>query len=74
MNVTRRKLARMIASSTALTGIAIAGASVSAEAQTPAANSDEETQSAHDLLRNNAQALAKVKMPITTEPAVHFKA
>jgi hypothetical protein len=74
MNVTRRKLARMIASTTALTGIAIAGTPIPAEAQAPAADSDEETRSAHELLRNNTQALAKVKMPMTTEPAVHFKA
>jgi hypothetical protein len=44
------------------------------QAQAPAADSDEETRSAHELLKSNAEAMAKVKVPIETEPAVHFKA
>jgi hypothetical protein len=68
MNVTRRNMARMLAATTAIPVLA-----VSDEAQAPA-DSDEETRSAHDLMRSNAQALAKVKLPMATEPAVHFKA
>jgi hypothetical protein len=68
MNVTRRNMARMLAATTAIPAVVI-----SADAQAPA-DSDEETRSAHDLMRTNAQALAKVKLPMATEPAVHFKA
>jgi hypothetical protein len=68
MNITRRKVARMLVATTAVAGVAIP-----AEGQAPA-DSDEETRSAHDLMRSNAQALAKVKLPMATEPAVHFKA
>jgi len=68
MNVTRRNMARMLAATTAIPALAIPAA-----AQAPA-DSDEETRSAHDLMRSNAQALAKVKLPMATEPAVHFKA
>jgi hypothetical protein len=65
MEVTRRKLALTLAATAAIPTIAIA--------QPPSA-SDEETQSAHDLMRTNSQALAKVKLPMTTEPPFHFKA
>jgi hypothetical protein len=68
MNVTRRDMARMLAATTAIPSIVIP-----VEAQAPA-DSDEETRSAHDLMRSNAQALAKVKLPMATEPAAHFKA
>jgi hypothetical protein len=68
MNVTRRNMARMLAATTAMPALAI-----SADAQAPA-DSDEETRSAHDLMRTNSQALGKVKLPTATEPAVHFKA
>jgi hypothetical protein len=73
MKITRRKLA-MLAAAAPLATVAVPGVAIPAEAQTPPADSDEETRSARELMRNNAQALAKVKMPITTEPAVHFKA
>lgn len=68
MKVTRRNMARMLAAATAIPAVVI-----SADAQAPA-DADEETRSAHDLMRSNAQALAKVKVPMATEPAVHFKA
>ena len=65
MEVTRRKLALTLAATAAIPTIAIAQ---------PHSASDEETQSAHDLMRTNSQALAKVKLPMTTEPPFHFKA
>ena len=68
MNVTRRNMARLLAAATAIPAVI-----VPADAQAPA-DSDEETRSAHDLMRSNAEALAKVKLPMVTEPAVHFKA
>jgi hypothetical protein len=73
LKITRRKLA-MLAAAAPLASVAIPCVAIGAEGQTLAADSDEETRSAHELLRNNAQALAKVKMPMSTEPAVHFKA
>jgi len=66
MDVTRRKLARMLAMSAAVP-VAIA--------QTPAApDSDDNLKSARDQMRNNAQRLAKVSLPMSTEPAFLFKA
>jgi hypothetical protein len=62
MNVTRRTLAKIVAA---------AAVPVSATAQSDA---DEETRSAHDALRNNAAQIAKVEVPMATEPAFHFKA
>jgi hypothetical protein len=42
-----------------------------AQTVTPA-NAD--LESARDLLRTNLQQIAKVKLPMATEPACHFKA
>jgi hypothetical protein len=67
MKMTRRKLAML-----AVAG-PIAATAIPAEAQAPD-SSDEETRSAHDLLRTNAEAMAKVNVPIATEPAFLFKA
>jgi hypothetical protein len=63
MDVSRRTLARAL----------IASAAIPVAAQTPT-GADEETLSAHEALRMNAEQLAKVEIPIATEPAVHFKA
>ncbi len=65
MDVTRRKLARMLAASAAVP--------IAAEAQSPV-QIDENLKSARDQMKNNAQQLAKVKLPMATEPAFHFKA
>ena len=62
MNVTRRTLAKIVAA---------AAVPVAATAQS---NADEETRSAHDALGNNAQQIAKVDIPMATEPPFHFKA
>ncbi len=64
MKITRRKLAAVLASS--------AAAPVIVTAQAPA-SADEETQSAHDQLRTNAETLQKIKIPMATEPPFHFK-
>jgi hypothetical protein len=61
MNVTRRTLAKIVAA---------AAVPVSATAQSDA---DEETRSAHDALKNNATQIAKVEIPMATEPAFRFK-
>jgi hypothetical protein len=38
------------------------------------AAADEESKSAHDAMANSAQQIAKVALPMATEPAFHFKA
>ena len=47
-------------------------------AQTPSpplpSNPDEELKAARDQIQQNLQQLDKVPMPMSTEPAVHFKA
>jgi hypothetical protein len=74
MKVTRRKLARILAA-TSMATAAVPATIIPAEAQAqPSAASDEETQSAHNQLHNNAQQLAGVKFAMATEPAFHFKA
>jgi hypothetical protein len=53
--------------------LAIAAAQTPGAAQTtPPANAD--LDSARNLLRVNLQQIAKVKVPMATEPACHFKA
>jgi hypothetical protein len=68
-NVTRRSLARMLAVGVAArqTGVA------QAPPQTVAA-ADADLDSARELLRTNLAQIAKVKLPMATEPAFHFKA
>lgn len=62
----------------ALAGIISAVAAASAQ-QPPAlpplpTNPDEELTAARAVARSNYEQIAKVKLPIGTEPAVHFKA
>lgn len=64
MDLSRRTLARVLIASTAMP----------AAAAPPQAGADEETLSAHEALRASAQQIAKVDLPMDTEPAVHFKA
>ncbi|HLX44932.1 MAG TPA: hypothetical protein VKR43_15910 [Bryobacteraceae bacterium] len=66
MDVTRRTLTRLVAA-------AVATPLMEAAPQAPPAESDDD-RSAHDLLRSNAQQLAKVSVPMATEPAFRFKA
>jgi hypothetical protein len=65
MAVTRRSLARMLAGAVAVqrTGVS--------QAVAPA---DGDLDSARELLRTDVQQIAKVKLPMATEPAFHFKA
>jgi hypothetical protein len=64
MALTRRSLGRLLAVAAAAPA---AGISQSAPA-------DADLASARELLRNNLQQIAKVKLPMATEPACHFKA
>jgi hypothetical protein len=70
MKITRRTLARMLAATAAVSG---------AEAQTPSQASpsngiDEDATAARELLQSNARDIAKVTLPMATEPAFRFKA
>lgn len=67
MNLTRRTLAKIVAAAAVPAALEPVGAA-------PQIDSDEETRSAHDALRNAADAIAKVDLPMATEPACHFKA
>lgn len=69
MDISRRKLAR------SLTGV-VAGAAVAgtAAAQAPPPPADAELEAARSLQRSAAETIARVPLPLTTEPAVYFKA
>jgi hypothetical protein len=66
LKLTRRQLAAAVSASTALL------------AQQPPAplpqNPEEELKAAREQLRQASEALAKFDLPMSTEPAVHFKA
>jgi hypothetical protein len=67
MRLSRRQLASTI----------LIAAATPALAQTPSplpANPEEELKAARDRLRANSETLAKLAVPIETEPALQFKA
>ncbi len=66
MTVTRRSLAKMIAAAAAASRVGIA------QAGQPAPNAD--LESARSQIKANFEQIAKVKLPMATEPAFHFKA
>jgi hypothetical protein len=65
LGVTRRSLARMLA---------VAAAAPQAGVSQTGAAPDADLESARDLMRTNSGQIAKVKLPMATEPAFHFKA
>jgi hypothetical protein len=63
--LTRRQLAAALSASTVLL----------AQPQGPLpSNPGEELKAVKDTIQQNLQQLAKVDLPMSTEPAVHFKA
>jgi hypothetical protein len=64
MKLTRRKLATVLVSATAL----------AAQQPQPAAPSEDLLKTARDRLQANAAALATPPIPVATEPAFQFKA
>jgi hypothetical protein len=70
MDVTRRTLTRLVAAAVATP---LTPAVTQAAPQASPAESDDD-RSARELLRSNAQQLAKVSLPMATEPAFRFKA
>ena len=66
MEVSRRQLAGTLA--------AMVATQIDAGAQSSAADSDADLKSARDQIRNSAEQLAKVKLPMAVEPAFRFRA
>ncbi len=54
--------------------LAAAAAAAQPGASQTAARPDADMQSARDQMRSNAEQIAKVKLPMATEPAFQFKA
>jgi len=69
MLVTRRKLAHMLTAAAAVTSTVEAFPQAA-----PAPSTDDDLRSARADLRSNAARIAQVKLPMSTEPAFHFKA
>jgi hypothetical protein len=70
MDVTRRAVGRILAAT------AIISSGVAAQAPPPAAspNADADLNAARALMRSDAQRLAQVRLPMSTEPAFRFRA
>jgi hypothetical protein len=66
MAVTRRSLARVLAAAAAVSRTGVS------QTNQPASNAD--LESARNQMRTNIEQIAKVKLPMATEPAFHFKA
>lgn len=66
MAVTRRSLARMLAAAAAVPRVGVS--------QTNQPPADADLESARGQVRTNIEQIAKVKLPMATEPAFHFKA
>ena len=69
MDISRRNLARAVTS--VFAGVAVTGPAV---AQAPPQSADAELEAARSLQRIAAETIARVPLPMTTEPAVQFKA
>ena len=67
IGLTRREIATVLATSAVL-------AAQSPNVPPLPQNPDEELKAARDLVRRNIEQLARFPLPMTTEPAVHFKA
>ena len=69
--MTQRRLTRRNLFATAAAVAAIAPATAQTQ---PTTSTDDDLKSARDSIANNAAQLAKVEVPIATEPAFTFKA
>ena len=66
IKLTRREIAAALSGSAAL----LAQAPIPPIPQ----NADDELKAARDSIRQNSEQLAKFPLPMSTEPAAHFKA
>lgn len=71
MDVTRRTLAARLVAATVVVPVAEAAAQAAPQA---APSESDDDKSAREQMRNNAQQLGKVALPMATEPAFRFKA
>ena len=69
MDVTRRALSR-----TAAKMLAVAAAARQSGVSQTNQSADADLEAAREAMRINIQQIAKVKLPMATEPAFHFKA
>lgn len=67
MKLTRRKLATLLAASTAV-------AQAVPQAPAPVVNEQDDMAAARTSLKGSLETLAKTKVPIAVEPVTHFKA
>jgi len=54
--------------------LTLQGTASSQQSAAPATTREEDLANARQRIQSNSAALAKVKIPIAVEPAVHFKA
>ena len=66
--ITRRRLAGL------LTAAATASAAPQSPPQPLPANATEELAAAREQAKRNAEQIARVQLPMSTEPAAHFRA
>jgi hypothetical protein len=71
---TRREIAAALSASTVLAAQAPAPPSQPPPPNPEAQNPEAELKAARDLIRQNSEQLAKFPLPLSTEPAVRFKA
>jgi len=69
MDISRRQLAGVF-----LAGTAVAQVPVQAPPAPAPQSADSELEAARSQQRGRAQIIARVPLPMTTEPAFHFKA
>ena len=70
---TRREIATALSASAALLGQTPAPPLPQTPPPAPRLSPDEELQAARDSIRQNAEQLAKFPLPMSAEPAAHFK-
>jgi hypothetical protein len=69
IKLTRREIAAALSTSAVL----LAQPPTPPLPQNPLQNPDDELKAARDSIRQNSEQLAKFPLPISTEPAAHFK-
>ena len=70
LKLTRREIAAALSASAVLLGQTPAPP----VPQNPALSPDDELKAAREAIHQNSEQLAKFPLPMSTEPAVHFKA
>ena len=74
IKLTRREIATALSATAVLLGQTPAPPLPQSPPQNPPLSSDDELKAARDSNRQNSEQLAKFPLPMSTEPAAHFKA